>query len=121
VEDLALHTARTQLARFLLTQAEEGQPRRSWTQEEIAAQIGTVREVVGRTLRAFAAAGLIRRERGRLVVMDRVGLEREAMMSASSTTLVADRRPSLLLNGQRVTVFPCHGQFCHNGLGWEGA
>ena len=46
-----------------------------WTQEEIVAYIGTVRDVVGRTLRA----GFIRRERGRLVVMDRAGLEREAM------------------------------------------
>ena len=78
VEDLALHPVSTRLARFLLTQAEEGQPHRHWTQEEIAAQIGTVREVVGRTLRAFAAAGLIRRQRGRLVVVDREGLQREA-------------------------------------------
>ncbi|MDH7486852.1 MAG: Crp/Fnr family transcriptional regulator [Anaerolineae bacterium] len=78
VEDLALHPVSTRLARFLLTQAEGGQPHRSWTQEEIAAQIGTVREVVGRTLRAFAAAGLIRRQRGRLVVVDREGLQREA-------------------------------------------
>ena len=54
MEDLALHTVRTRLARSLLTQAEEGQPRRSWTQEEIAAQIGTVPEVVGRTLCALS-------------------------------------------------------------------
>lgn len=78
VEDLALHSVSTRLARFLLMQAEGAQPRRSWTQEEIAAQIGTVREVVGRTMRAFAAAGLIRRQRGRLVVVDRERLEREA-------------------------------------------
>jgi len=62
VEDLALHTVRTRLARFLL-----------------AAHIGTVRDVVGRALRALADEGLIRRERGRLVVKDRAGLEREAM------------------------------------------
>jgi len=78
VEDLALHTVRTRLARFLLAQAEEAQPSHRWTQEEIAAHIGTVREMVGRTLRAFAATGLIRRERGRVVVVDREGLEREA-------------------------------------------
>jgi DNA-binding GntR family transcriptional regulator len=40
-----------------------------------------VRDVVGRALRTFADDGLIRRERGRLVVVDRTGLEREAMMS----------------------------------------
>jgi len=78
VEGLALHTVRTRLARFLLAQAEDGQPPKRWTQEEIASHIGTVRDVVGRTLRAFAAAGWIRRERGRIVVVDREGLEREA-------------------------------------------
>ncbi len=78
VGDLALHTVRTRLARFLLAQAEAPQPSHRWTQEEIAAHIGTVREMVGRTLRAFTAAGLIRRQRGRVVVADREGLEREA-------------------------------------------
>jgi CRP/FNR family cyclic AMP-dependent transcriptional regulator len=89
VEDLALHTVRTRLARFLLThasaelsEAAEGtQPSERWTQEEIAAQIGTVRDVVGRALRTFADDGLIHRERGRLVVVNRAGLERAAMMS----------------------------------------
>lgn len=78
VEGLALHTVRTRLARFLLAQADDRQHHKHWTQEEIAASIGTVREMVGRTLRAFAAAGWIRRERGRIVVVEREGLEREA-------------------------------------------
>jgi len=78
VEDLALHTVRTRLARFLLARADGSQAPKRWTQEEIAAHIGTVREMVGRTLRTFAAAGLIRRERGRIAVVDREGLEREA-------------------------------------------
>jgi CRP/FNR family cyclic AMP-dependent transcriptional regulator len=78
VEDLALHTVRTRLARFLLANAADGSARRL-TQEEIAAQIGTVRDVVGRTLRSFAREGLIRRARGRLVVADREALEDEAM------------------------------------------
>jgi CRP-like cAMP-binding protein len=80
VEDLALHTVRARLARFLLARGANGaHPSRHWTQEEIAAHIGTVRDVVGRTLRSFAKQGLIRRERGRLVVTDRAGLEHEAM------------------------------------------
>jgi CRP/FNR family transcriptional regulator len=80
VEDLALHTVRARLARFLLLREENGaHPVRHWTQEEIALHIGTVRDVVGRTLRSFARDGLIRRERGRLVVTDRAGLEHEAM------------------------------------------
>ncbi len=78
VEDLALHTVRTRLARLLLAHADGTRPPRRWTQEEIAANIGTVRETVGRTLRAFAADGLIRRERGRIVVVDRERLERAA-------------------------------------------
>jgi len=78
VEGLALHTVRTRLARFLLAQAEGELPSRRWTQEDIAAQIGTVREMVGRTLRALATEGYIRRERGRVVVIDKEGLEREA-------------------------------------------
>jgi CRP/FNR family transcriptional regulator len=79
VEDLALHTVRTRLARFLLANAIDSSSARRWTQEEIAAQIGTVRDVVGRTLRGFAREGLIRRVRGQLVVADREALETEAM------------------------------------------
>lgn len=76
--DLALHPVRARLARFLLNHAESRTAQRYWTQDEIAAVIGTVRDVVGRTLRAFAAEGLVRRERGRLVVADRRALERVA-------------------------------------------
>jgi CRP/FNR family cyclic AMP-dependent transcriptional regulator len=78
VEDLALHTVSTRLARFLLNHAEGMPSTRHWTQQEIAARIGTVREMVGRTLRDFTAAGLICRQRGRIVVVDREGLEQEA-------------------------------------------
>jgi len=79
VEDLALHTVRARLARFLLNSGDgRNAPSRHWTQEEIAAHIGTVRDVVGRTLRVFSRSGLIRRERGRLVITDREGLEEEA-------------------------------------------
>jgi CRP/FNR family cyclic AMP-dependent transcriptional regulator len=78
VESLALHTVRTRLARFLLTTAEDANSPRRWTQEEIAAHIGTVREMVGRSLRAFADEGWIRRQRGRIVIVNRQGLEHEA-------------------------------------------
>jgi CRP/FNR family cyclic AMP-dependent transcriptional regulator len=78
VEDLALPTARARLARFLLAQAEAGPTSQRWTRGEIASHIGTGREMVGRTLWALASDGLIRRERGRIVVVDREGLQREA-------------------------------------------
>ena len=78
VEDLALHTVRGRVARFLLDQASGDAVARSWTQDEVAERLGTVRDVVGRSLRALADAGLIRVERGRIVLLDRVGLEAEA-------------------------------------------
>ncbi len=78
VGDLSLRTVRGRLARFLLEQAEAGVVTRRWTQEEIAARLGTVRDVVGRTLRAFADEGLLRMERQRILLLDRERLEMEA-------------------------------------------
>jgi CRP/FNR family cyclic AMP-dependent transcriptional regulator len=78
VEDLSLRTVRGRLARFLLERAETDQVTRRWTQDEIAADLGTVRDMVGRTLRAFADVGLIRMDRQRIVLLDREGLEAEA-------------------------------------------
>ncbi len=77
VKELALHTVRMRLARFLLSSAEATPAQQRWTQEMIASQLGTVRDVVGRLLRAFADEGLIRRELGQLVIVDRLGLERQ--------------------------------------------
>lgn len=78
VEDLALHTVRGRLARFLLDQATGDTVARRWTQDEIADQLGTVRDMIGRSLRSFADAGLVRVERGRIVLLDQAGLEEEA-------------------------------------------
>lgn len=77
VEDLSLRTVRGRLARFLLDQAEEGEVTATWTQAEIAARLGTVREMISRTLRTFADAGLIRMDHQRIVLLDREGLEAE--------------------------------------------
>jgi CRP/FNR family transcriptional regulator len=92
--DLGLLTVRARLASFLLSHGlspsgeppsgsapdggapEGGQGR--WTHHEIAAQIGTVREVVSRTMRAFVKDGLIKLERHRIVVLDREALLIEA-------------------------------------------
>jgi len=78
VEQMSLHTVRGRLARFLLDQADGKLPLRQYTQDEIAQSLGTVRDVVGRTLRSFEDAGLIRRDRSRILLNDRAGLEREA-------------------------------------------
>lgn len=86
VEDLSLRTVRGRLARFLLehsppepsgTTPASGSTRR-WTQDEMAAHLGTVRDMVGRTLRSLGDAGLIRMDRQRIVLLDREGLEAEA-------------------------------------------
>ncbi len=81
VQDLASRSVRGRLARLLLEQAaisEEGGQPLPLTQEEIASLLGTVREVIGRTLRSLAADGLIAVERQHIVIVDRAGLELEA-------------------------------------------
>ncbi|MDZ4159491.1 MAG: Crp/Fnr family transcriptional regulator [Anaerolineaceae bacterium] len=80
VETLSLHTVRSRLARFLLSQADSTGLSQGWTQDEIAAHLGTVRDMVGRTLREFADAGLVRIERQRIKLLDRAGLEAETQI-----------------------------------------
>ena len=80
VENLALYSVRARLARFLLAQANETKYKRPMTQDEIAAHLGTVRDVIGRTLRAFECAGLLRREREKIILLDRPGMESEAVI-----------------------------------------
>ncbi len=77
--DLSLRSVRGRLARFLLLQAQAASPAVvRWTQDEIAAQVGTVREVVSRILRAFVKEGLVKMERQRITVLDAEALQREA-------------------------------------------
>jgi CRP-like cAMP-binding protein len=78
VEQLALHSIRGRLARFLIAQADHDQVTKRWTQDDIATHLGTVRDMVGRTLRAFSDAGLIRRDRQKIILLDREGLESES-------------------------------------------
>jgi CRP/FNR family cyclic AMP-dependent transcriptional regulator len=81
VQDLAARNVRGRLARLLLEQAaasEVGGAPLPLTQEEMAALLGTVREVIGRTLRSLVADGLIAVERQHIVIVDRAGLELEA-------------------------------------------
>lgn len=48
------------------------------THQQIAAELGSSREVVSRILADFAANGLVQVARGIVVVLDRCGLERRA-------------------------------------------
>jgi CRP/FNR family cyclic AMP-dependent transcriptional regulator len=77
VDDLALHSVQGRLAGLLLEQAaaaERGEPVAALTQAEMAARLGTVREMIGRALKTFEALGLLRLDRGVIVVLDRDGL-----------------------------------------------
>lgn len=53
------------------------------TQEEIAAILGTTREVVGRALRGLLNAGLLRKEGRQVYIADRKGLETLAETNAT--------------------------------------
>lgn len=80
VDNLALHTVQGRVAGLLLAQAEaalRGDEVVPLSQADMAARLGTVREMVGRTLKTFEALGLIRMDRGAITVLDSAGLERE--------------------------------------------
>jgi len=74
VEDLAFRSVRARLARQLLAEAGEGAA--ELTHQELAERAGTVREMAGRALRRMAQEGLVRLERGRVIVLDQAGLAR---------------------------------------------
>jgi CRP/FNR family transcriptional regulator len=74
VEDLSLRQVSSRLAKLLIETASGQQE--PLTQQEMAARLGTVREIIGRSLKQLEARGLIRIERGKIVVLDRAGLER---------------------------------------------
>ncbi|WP_026370602.1 Crp/Fnr family transcriptional regulator [Kallotenue papyrolyticum] len=76
IEDLGFRSVRARLARLLLQEAASGTA--MLTQAELAARAGTVREIVGRTLRQMAAERLVELKRGRVIVLDADGLRRAA-------------------------------------------
>lgn len=81
VEDLAMRSVKGRLARLLLEQATRNESEelpRLLTQEEMANQLGTVREVVGRALRSLANSGVIEFDRHRIVILDADKLAEEA-------------------------------------------
>lgn len=77
VEDLSLRTVESRLARLLLENSVAGRVQRQrWaTQNEMASRLGTVPDVVSRTLRKLAERGLIEIDRHEIRIIDRSGLE----------------------------------------------
>ena len=82
VEDLSFRHVIGRVAKILLEHAGDGtgfKPR--LTQQEMAAMAGTVREVVGRSLKALEEGGAIRLERHRIVITDKEALKEMAEAS----------------------------------------
>lgn len=77
VYNLSFLSVTGRLAAFLLQQTNEGSAlsRRRWTQDDIAAHLGTVREMVGRAFKELQEAELIAFDRHRIEILDRAGLE----------------------------------------------
>jgi CRP/FNR family transcriptional regulator len=80
VEDLSLRSVKSRLARLLLAEADRAASATALdrsqmvTQAEMAARLGTVREMIGRALRELADDGLIEFDRHRIMILDREGL-----------------------------------------------
>ncbi len=79
LEDMTFRTIPSRLAKLFLhetTYADHiSETPTQLTQEEIAAILGTTREVVGRALRGLLNAGLLRKEGRQVYIADRTGLE----------------------------------------------
>lgn len=68
VSEMAFYQVTNRLARLIMEMPEE--PRPPWTQEQLAARLGTVREVVSRSLKELEKSGAIRMEDRRIFVAD---------------------------------------------------
>jgi len=76
VEDLSFRHVTGRIAKILLGHAGNGTgPQPRLTQQEMAAMAGTVREVVGRSLKALEEEGAIRLDRHRIVITDKEALK----------------------------------------------
>ncbi len=69
VGELSLYTVPERLARLLLEVA-GAPPERRLTQQEMAVRLGTVREVVARTLADFQSKGWLTLDQGRIAIRD---------------------------------------------------
>ncbi|MGH9375699.1 MAG: Crp/Fnr family transcriptional regulator [Terriglobia bacterium] len=86
VEELSLKEVSHRLARFLRDRAlQDGVRTRSGiefplqeTNQEIAAEIGTVRDLVSRNLRRFVDRGILRLQLRRVIILDMAELEAQA-------------------------------------------
>ena len=77
VEDLSFKHVIGRIARILLEHAGDGKVAgQRLTQHDMAAMAGTVREVVGRSLKALEQAGAIRFDRSRIIITNKETLKK---------------------------------------------
>ena len=81
IEDISLYPVRARLARYLIRQADFNQSSQRVTQGEIAREIGSVRDVVGRLFLEFEKEGYLTKHRHEIILLDREALEKEAQIS----------------------------------------
>ncbi|OGO41402.1 MAG: hypothetical protein A2137_06480 [Chloroflexi bacterium RBG_16_58_8] len=75
VEDLSFRHVTGRVAKMLLQYADRPDSERPHlTQQEMAAMIGTAREMVGRSLKTLEEEGTIKIERNRIIISDREAL-----------------------------------------------
>lgn len=82
IEDMSLRSIEARLARYLLDQASgDTLHRRKWaTQAELANHLGTVPNVLHRTLKMLEKEGLIKVERQQIKILDAHGLGQRASL-----------------------------------------
>lgn len=74
VSEMAFYQVTNRLAR-LITEMPAAEAHPHWTQEQLAARLGTVREVVARSLKELEKSGAIRIEERRIHIADREVLQ----------------------------------------------
>ena len=75
IDELLLHRTDLRLAKWLALQE---QPDLQLTQQDIAQELGTAREVISRTLKSFERSGWIEIRRGSLRILDARALQNHA-------------------------------------------
>lgn len=87
VEDLSFRSVTSRVAKLLLEIAEDDgkgglRLKQQFTQQEMAAVVGTAREMIGRAFKVLEKEGAIRLDRHRVVIVSRTALTR--MLSCST-------------------------------------
>ncbi|MEW6457251.1 MAG: Crp/Fnr family transcriptional regulator [Acidobacteriota bacterium] len=86
IEDLAFLEVKQRLAKYLIKRAEESGVKEGeriildlkLTNQELASQIGTVREIISRSFKKFRNSGIIQSKGKKIIIMDFHKLKKEA-------------------------------------------